>query len=96
MTRREFFNWFGTGNFIVGTMAMISPHVAAVALFPWAAFLIGNVVWLIDSIYNNQRPWIFVSTFFIFWDSLLLASRIWGSEVLAFLQPLIIILEMLP
>lgn len=96
MALREILNWFSTSLFVIGTISLISPHVAAVAISPWIAFLIGNIIWLVDAYCNNNKPWIAVSSFFIAWDILLIAARIYGMDVFSFLHPIITILETLP
>lgn len=96
MTKRDFFNWISIICFIIGTLSMLSPIAASTLLTPWILFLLGNFIWLADSVHSRKTPYICVSSFFIVWDSLLIVSRIFGPSVLDFLTPLITIIEMLP
>ena len=96
MTRREVFNWFSTFLFALGTLALLSPHVASVAITPWVVFLTGNVIMLVDSIHRRNTPWVWLSTFFIVWDILLIASRMCSMDVFSFLAPFVSVLDKLP
>lgn len=96
MQIREALNWLGTGCFLLGTISMVSTHAASVAYTPWLLYMIGNVIWLIDSIRQKQIPWATIAAFFVIWDTLIIASRVIGMQVFDALRPLINILETLP
>jgi predicted membrane protein len=95
-SKQEASKWFGNACFIFGTVSMISVHAASVAITPWLIFLVGNIIWLYDSVRTKNWPWAASAGFFILWDALITASRIYGLDVLFFLQPIITIMEMLP
>ena len=96
MNYREILNWFSTLLFALGTIALLSPHVASVAITPWIAFLTGNVIMLVDFVRRKNTPWICLTTFFIIWDVLLITSRICGMGVFGFLMPFVSTLNYLP
>lgn len=81
--------WFVSSCFLVATIVMISPVVAAESPFPWLLFLIGNIVWMIDSALHKQYPWFWASIIFSVYDVLLVYSRITGTDTLYWANPLI-------
>ena len=79
--------------FILATITMISPAVAARSIWPWTLFLIGNGIWLADSLVLGQYPWFFASIAFSLYDVLLIYSRVSGIDALWFIRPFIQQLE---
>lgn len=92
----EVIKWTGNMCLLLGTIAMISPTVAATAVTPWVLYLIGNLAWLLDSIHVRSTPWIYIASFLAFWDVILIISRITGFYVFQVFDPIIHILNNLP
>ena len=88
--------WFANVCFMLATISLLSPHVAATALFPWMAFLTGNVVWFVDSVYNKNWVWVWMAVFFSTWDILLIITRSFGVQFFSILEPVVKLLETLP
>lgn len=88
--------WFANLCFMLATVSLLSPHVAANSLFPWITYLIGNGVWTIDSVRNRNWAWVWMAGFFTIWDVLLIVTRLFGIEIFSMLTPLVAILEKLP
>ena len=88
--------WIANVCFLIATVAMLSPTVAATAITPWAIYLVANGVWMWDSAIAKNWAWVWLAMFFCVWDVLLIVTRLFGFEFFAFLQPLVNILERLP
>jgi hypothetical protein len=88
--------WSANVCFTLATISLLSPITAANALFPWVAFLLGNVIWTIDSYSHKNWPWFAMAGFFGIWDVLLIITRLCGVEIFSILNPLIQVLEKLP
>lgn len=88
--------WFANICFMLATISLLSPHVASVSLFPWIAYLLGNGVWVMDSIHHKNWVWVWMAGFFSVWDVLLIITRLFGVEMFVILEPLVKILETLP
>ena len=96
MTRFEITKWVANVLYIVSVVSMLNPKVAAESYSPWVIYFAANTIWLIDCIRQNNRPWMVQAIFYLCWDTVMFASRIWGVDVLTYLQPLIFILGYLP
>lgn len=88
--------WVANVCFLIATIAMLSPNVAATAVTPWAIYLVANCVWMWDSVVAKNWAWVWLATFFCVWDLLLILTRMLGVEFFSVLQPLVHILERLP
>ena len=88
--------WFANVCFMLATISLLSPTVASSGLFPWIAYLLGNAVWTVDSLYHKNWPWLWMAGFFSVWDVLLIVTRLFGLELFSILNPLVKFLEMLP
>lgn len=88
--------WFANVCFIVATISLLSPIVASTAVFPWAAYLLGNVVWATDSFVHKNWPWLWLASFFSIWDALLIGTRVFGLEIFTIFEPFVKLLENLP
>jgi len=75
--------------FVLATVIMISPAVAAHSIYPWVLFLIGNVILIVDSFVHKLYPWFWTSVVFIVYDVLLIYSRLMGVDTLHLIRPLI-------
>lgn len=89
----EGLKWCSNVCYIIGTILLLSPVIAATAITPWCMFLLGNSVLFVNFI--NQRNWPFVclSIFFFVWDTITITSRLIGIEYLSILLPYIQTLE---
>lgn len=87
------FKWISTTCFIFATISMLSPIVAAQSVFPWILYLVGNVIWLLDSINIKNWPWIYVSLFFVCWNVLLILSRWRIVDIQIYLSPMVTMIE---
>lgn len=95
-THWEVIKWTGNVSLLLGTIAMISPTVAAVAVTPWILYLIGNLTWLADSIHTHNKPWIYIASFLAFWDVLVIISRVTGFYIFQVFDPIVHLLNNLP
>ena len=85
--------WFVSACFFVATIIMISPIIASQSPIPWILFLIGNIMWMIDSALHNQRPWFWASVVFSAYDVLLIYSRFTGVDTLVWIRPFVDAIE---
>lgn len=92
----QYIQWCSTGGFIVATIIMISPLVAATAITPWIIYFIANGIWLVDSAIRKNIPYVVLSVFFCGWDILLVLSRLYNKDITTLLQPFITIIERIP
>lgn len=81
--------WCVNLSFILATIIMISPMVAAQSIYPWVLFLIGNIILIVDSFVHRLYPWFWASVVFIVYDVLLIYSRLMGVDTLHSIRPLI-------
>jgi len=88
--------WLANACYVLATVSLLSPLIASQALFPWIAYLIGNVVWMGDSYTNKNWPWFSLAVFFCVWDALLIVTRLIGVQFFSILEPLVTLLEKLP
>lgn len=95
-THWEILKWVGNVALLLATLTMISPHIAATAITPWALFLMGNLIWLADSIHIRSWPWVYIAAFLATWDTLIIISRLTGTEFFSILEPIITIINVLP
>jgi len=70
--------WIINAFYIAATLVMINPELASKSIVPWVLFLIGNIIWMIDSVMLKNIPWIWMAGFFVVWDTILILSRIYG------------------
>jgi hypothetical protein len=96
LTRFELMKWVANILYIISVVSMLSPTVAAHSYSPWIIYFVANVIWLIDCIRENNRPWMIQAIFYLVWDTVMFISRVYGVEVLSYLQPLVHLLEFLP
>lgn len=95
-SRWEAVKWLGNICLLFGTLVMISPVVASTAITPWVLFLLGNLIWLADSIYIRSWPWVYIAGFLATWDTLIIVSRLTGTQFFSILDSLITTLSVLP
>lgn len=89
----ERIKWLANICFIVSTVLMLSPKIAATSCVPWAIFLVGNLVWGIDSARTKNYPWLTLAVFFGIWDSLIFTARLYNIEILEYITPITQIVE---
>ena len=77
--------WIVNGCFIVATILLIDPNVAARSLAPWILYFIGNFIWGADSIRSENKPYVWLASFFIFWDGLIICSRLFGWDIFRYI-----------
>lgn len=95
-THWEIIKWTGNVALLLATFTMISPQVASTAVTPWALFLLGNLIWLADSIHVRSWPWVYIAAFLAMWDMLIIISRLTSTQFFSILDPMITILNTLP
>lgn len=76
MTIWEKLKWFAAACFVVATIMMLSQYLAAKSTLPWIAYLVGNAIWMADSIHIKNWPWVSLSAFFVLWDVVLIVDRL--------------------
>jgi hypothetical protein len=72
----ERLKWVAAGSFVIATVMMLSQYLAAKSTLPWITYLIGNSVWMLDSIHIKNWPWVWLSAFFVVWDIVLIIDRL--------------------
>lgn len=92
----ETLKWIGNICLLLSTVMMISPHVASSSITPWALFMIGNVIWLADSMHIKSWPWIWIALFLASWDAIIIISRLTGVQLFGILDILTPILNTIP
>ena len=75
--------------YILGTIMLLSPYVAAHSFTPWILYFIGNSMWAYESFLINNMVWVWMGIFFSAWDFLLTLSRIYHFDMISFFAPLI-------
>ncbi len=85
--------WIGTISQVIATIILISPTIAATSTAPWILYIIGAVIWLIDGLIHKNKQLVWLSIFFILWDTLTILSRILNIELLEYLKPITAIFE---
>ena len=79
--------------YIISTLIIISPHIAAASLLPWKLYLVGNLIWAIDSLMLSNWAWFWMGSFFVVWDAIIITTRILNIELLPYFEPAIKIIE---
>lgn len=92
----EAWRWVGNICLMLATLTMVSPHVASAAITPWALFLMGNIIWFIDSVHQKSLPWASIAAFLGLWDILIMTSRLTGIQMFGTMDTLISWLNLLP
>ncbi len=75
----EILKWIAAGFFLTATSMMFSTKLASRSVWPWMLFLIGNTVWLVDSIVTHNYPWLALSAVFMVLDGGLVIMRAWKN-----------------
>lgn len=78
--------WLANVCFVVGTLIMVSPQIAAESLAPWILYLIGNCVWFADVTIKRDKAWMALSAFFALWDVVIIAARIYQIELINYVR----------
>jgi hypothetical protein len=89
----ELSKWVASFFYLIATVSMFSPKIAATSTLPWTAYLIANIVWTGDSIHSKNWPWVTIAIMFVLLDILLIYARMVGFDILPYIQPLISIME---
>lgn len=79
--------------YILGTIMLLSPKIAAEAITPWSIFLVGNSIQFTNYILQRNIQFMVLSIFFFIWDTLIIISRLTGTKYLDVFIPLLTILE---
>lgn len=79
MNYREIIKWMGAACYLIGTILMWDPEIAAEWVTPWLLMLGGNTIWGIDSYLSNNKPWVAASIMFCFLDVVAIYIRIVGG-----------------
>lgn len=91
--RWEIAKSIGGSLFLVSTLILFSPILAATSTVPWILFLIGNIIWVIDNHRLKNTPWYIVGLIFCVLDILLIYARITRLEILDYIGPVTNLLE---
>lgn len=91
----EIMKWGAALCFVLATFIMFSPTLAATSILPWTFFLIGNVIWWVDSYYHNNKPWIIIATVFCLLDLILIWARLQQVNIIKYIEPSLIAIERL-
>lgn len=72
--------WVSSMFFLAGTLIMLSPSIAALSILPWVFYMVGNAIWMVDSMIVKNKPWVWMAGFFVIWNIVLILSRVysWG------------------
>lgn len=89
----EIAKWAAAFLFLLATFIMYSPHLAATSITPWVCYLVGNIIWVADSVHSNNKPWIALGVVFCVLDVIAIYMRILGLEILHYVGPYIKVLE---
>lgn len=87
--------WFAAFCWLLATLLMFSPKIAAESILPWATFLIGNFIWVADNIRLKNIQWIIPGLVFCALDIGLICSRVYGMNITKYFQPILTIIERL-
>lgn len=68
-------NWISTACYVFSTVLMISPTMASKSILPWCAGIVANIIFTLDSISKESKPWIALGVFFIVWQTVILITR---------------------
>ncbi len=93
---QKYHAWVANALTLFALVALLSPKVASQSISPWVAFLVMNVIYLIDGLKSRKWGWVYLCAFGASWDVLLIVSRLTQLDVFGPLQPLIVFLENLP
>jgi hypothetical protein len=88
--------WVAVLLLMFATTILLSPHVAATAITPWAIYIVGNVIWMTYA--YRQRDWALISTcaYYFAIDTVIVYSRMFDPHLLASLQTVLSVLDKLP
>ena len=89
----EIAKWVAAILFLLATFIMYSPQLAATSIAPWVCYLIGNIIWTVDSAHAKNTPWVVRGSVFCVIDVLAIYVRIMGIEILHYIGPYIKVLE---
>ena len=70
----ETMKWLSNLCYVFGTILLLSPHIASIAITPWCIFILGNTVLFVNFIRQRNWPFIVLSIFFFVWDGLIITS----------------------
>jgi len=79
----EILKWVAVGLFILATIAMYNQNIAAKSKIPWILFIIGNIIWLVDSFITHNYQWVVLSVIYMLLDGGILIQRIRNQNVIA-------------
>ena len=92
-TRWEVIKWLGNVCYVLSTITMLNPTTASTAVTPWMLFFIGNLIWMLDSWYERNWPWVSLALFFMAWDVVIILTRLYN---VTFLQPIVNFFNFIP
>ena len=81
--------WITSICFLVATIIMISPAIASKSPIPWGLYLIGNAIWMVDSLVHKINPWFWTAIVFLLYDLLLVYSRIYNVDTIVWIKPFV-------
>ena len=82
-----------SGCFLLATIIMISPNIAATSPVPWLLFLFGNILWMLDAYVHKQFTWFWASVVFSIYDTLIVYSRITNIDTIEWVKPFVYKME---
>ncbi len=85
--------WFGAICFLIATVILLSPKIAATSSIPWIVFLLGNIAWVADMIRTNNTPWVVVGVIFVALDVAFIWARMVAFNIEHYIQPLLEVME---
>jgi hypothetical protein len=91
----EFAKWLGAGFFLIATVVLFSPKIAATSTIPWIMFFLGNILWVADMVRSKNVPWAVIGVVFAGLDLLLIYARITAFDIMPYLQPILDMAEKL-
>lgn len=81
--------WLASIFYVFATIILISPDVAAQSVVPFSLYLMGNIIWAVDSFFHKQYPWFWTGVFFVLYDALLVYSRATREDAIVWVRPFV-------
>jgi len=85
--------WVASFLYLIATLLMFSPKIAATSTIPWTAYLLANLVWTADSYHTKNWAWVVIAIVFVLLDATLIWARLVGFDITPYIQPLITFME---
>lgn len=85
--------WIASASQILATILLVSPKIAALSIIPWTLYIVGAIIWIMDSSITKNKQLAWLSIFFLCWDSLTILTRIIHVDLLEYLDPVFQIIE---